>query len=140
MTLSSLRIDVACRALDPLLLGSGFVRGAIECDAGSGGPFASVSYERGNQQLALWCRGDLLSARYSQGAAELDHTLFMSLLGARDSKSFPCTGCAEAQASALASDLKLHGAGFLERESIQVVQLAAQHAKDPGRFRGFRGV
>ena len=108
--------------------------------SGSGGAFASVDYGRGGQRLTLWCRGAGLSAGYGDGSAELDHTLFMSLLGARESKSFPCTGSTEVQAAALADDLKLHGAGFLQQGSSQVAQLAAQHAKDPGRFRGIRGV
>jgi hypothetical protein len=64
----------------------------------------------------------------------------MSLLGVREAKRFPCTGDLAAQVDALASDLDVHGSGFLEPDSNEIARLAAEHARDPGRFLGLRGL
>jgi|RhiMethySRZTD1v2_1073278.scaffolds.fasta_scaffold1603345_1 hypothetical protein len=108
--------------------------------AGSGGEFAEAHYARGSRRLELWWRFDLLAVRYVDEDAVLDHSLYLSLLGARASKRFPCSGGLATQVEALASDLDAHCAGFLDPASDEVRRLAADHARDPGRFRGLRGL
>jgi hypothetical protein len=126
--------------LDPRLESRGFKfidRGRA---VGSGGEFAEVHYVRGDRRLELWWRGDVLAARYVDGDAVLEHSLYLSLLGARASKRFPCPGGLASQVEALASDLDVHCAGFLDQSSDEVRRLAAEHDRDPGRFRGLRGL
>ena len=108
--------------------------------AGSGGEFAEAHYVRGDRRLELWWRGDVLAARYVDGDAVLGHSLYLSLLGARASKRFPCAGGLASQIEALACDLDFHCVGFLDRSSDEVRRLAGEHIRDPGRFRGLRGL
>lgn len=127
-------------ALDSLMEKHGFKFINMGRAVGSGGEFAEAHYARGSRRLELWWRYDVLAARYVDGDAVLEHSLYLSLLGARTSKRFPCAGSLASQVEALAGDLDTQCAGFLDPASDEIRRLAVEHARDPGRFRGLRGL
>ena len=133
-------LSVVRGALDQRLERSGFKFVDGGQARGSGGKYAEAHYVRGSRRLELWWRGDVLRARYVDGEAKLEHSVYLSLLGARASKRFPCAGGLASQIEALASDLDVHCAGFMDPSSDEIRRLAADHVRDPGRFRGLRGL
>ena len=99
-----------------LLERHGFVRAAEQAGKGSGGPFDSVTFAKGDRELRLWRRADSVAVTYRIGDDELDHATYMSeLLGPGGPNRFPAyAGDADRALAALQHDLEEFCGDFLD--------------------------
>lgn len=109
-----------------------FVRTGDDAGKGSGGPFATATFVKGDRQLHLWLRLDSLSVRYQLGDQELDHaTLMRELLGPGGPNRFPAYAeNAELAFAALRHDLERFCSDFLDGTGDEFRRCAAAAVHD----------
>lgn len=117
--------------IEPVLEQHGFVHAGDEAGKGSGGPFASATFVKGDRQLHLWLRVDSLSVHYRLGDQELDHaTLMRELLGPGGGNQFPAYAeNADLAFAALRHDLERFCGDFLDGagDDFRCCFAAAEH-------------
>ncbi|QWT45399.1 hypothetical protein [Azospira inquinata] len=132
----SLRAGVA--VLLPVLAPHGFKFKEGATGASSGGTFASGRFELEDRLLEFHFRHALGLVSYRIGTAEIDHENYLRFAGHWSSHKYPnFGGTPEESFSALASDLLAFFADFLSVTGEQFNAVAAAHAANPTRFKGF---
>jgi hypothetical protein len=115
----------------PLLEQHSFVRAGDEAGKGSGGPFATATFVKGDRHLHLWLRLDSLGVTYRLGDQELDHAALMrELLGPGGPNRFPAHAeNADLAFAALRHDLERFCGDFLDGtgEAFRRCAAAAEH-------------
>jgi hypothetical protein len=107
-------LRAGCDILDPVLKPLGFRFTPENAGMGSGGPFASGTYSRGDRSLELHFRHSLGLVNYHIGDSALDHETYMRLLGVRDKCSYPDFPKMPLDSfRSLANDLKQYCSDFL---------------------------
>lgn len=114
--------------LDPVLNPAGFRFALGDCGVGSGGPYASGSFQRGDLILELHVRRSLGLVTYHAGPDQISHRNLMRTLGHDSEAAYP--GFVDDPLAGfrnLRSDLERFGEPFL-RGDAEAVRLAARDA------------
>jgi hypothetical protein len=123
--------------LDVVLRPCGFVFVLEHHAKGSGGWFASGSYQKGDRRLQLHFRQSLGMVTYFLGADRLDHETYMRLLGVYGRNLYPDFPQEPLDSFRhLASDIESFCADFVSGDSEQFRSLVRQHALNPKAFQG----
>jgi hypothetical protein len=132
----TLRAGIA--VLLPVLGPHGFEFKEGAAGSSSGGVFASGQFEREDRVLELHFRHALGLVTYRIGTAEIDHENYLRFAGHWSSHKYPNSGgTPEESFTALASDLVAFFSDFLSGTGEQFKEVAAAHAANPNRFKGF---
>jgi hypothetical protein len=125
------------RVLDPVLGQFGFIF-ELEAEAkGSGGPFASGSYRKGDRALELHFRHSLGLVRYYIGKATLDHESYMRFVGAYGRNQYPDFPLDPLESFVhLANDINAYCSDFVSGDGRNFTLWAQRLSENPGVFRG----
>lgn len=119
--------------------GFAFVKG--ESGVGSGGTFATGCFVKGDRKLEFSVRHGLGMVVYSIGPATLDHEAYLRHLGKWAQRNYPgFGGTVEGDFNALALDLQAFCSDFVSGGGAEFAALAAEHAANPGKFKGFNAM
>ncbi|HYI10505.1 MAG TPA: hypothetical protein VEK57_15700 [Thermoanaerobaculia bacterium] len=111
--------------LAPALLPAGFRASAIEEGIGSGGPFATVRYIRGDRMLELHFRHSLGMVRYHIGAHHASHPSYMRAATTEGEASYPGFSTDPLVAfEHLRSDLERFASDFLHGDGAALLKAA----------------
>ena len=122
--------------LQPLMQGHGFEYRAGSEGKGSGGPFASGSFVRGDRRLELHVRYSLGLVSYHVGFASLDHESYMRLLGVYGSNRYPgFDGSNREVFERLRDDLREFGGDFLSGSGSALSTLPTNFSVIPASSR-----
>jgi len=123
--------------LDAVLRPHGFVFALEHHAKGSGGCFASGSYEKGDRRLEMHFRETLGLVTYSIGGDRLDHETYMRLLGVYGRNQYPDFPQEPLDSfRRLASDINSYCADFVAGDGARFRSLVRQHALNPKAFHG----
>lgn len=127
--------------LRPVLEPHGFAFVAGDSGKGSGGLFASGEFVRGDRRLELHVRHGLGLVRYHVGEATVDHETYLRYGGHWSQRSYPDFSSDPLRGFAgLAKDLAAFFSDFVSGDGRAFRALASEHARDPGRFKGFQAL
>jgi hypothetical protein len=131
------RLLAGAEILDPVLQPHGFVF-KLEChDKGSGGPFASGAYCKGDRRLELHFRFSLGMVSYHFGEDSLEHETYMRLLGVYGRNQYPDFPTEPLESFRhLAADIKEYCENFTSGDGEQFRSLARAFQKSPAMFKG----
>jgi hypothetical protein len=129
------------RILDPILNAHGFVFEPGEIAKGSGGPFATGAYVKGNRRLELHFRWSLGLVTYHFRNHRLSHADYMwSVLGAQGGNRYPGFSDDPLQAFRdLAADLGGHARDFVSGTDEEL-QARFDHALANPKPVGLKGI
>jgi hypothetical protein len=134
-------LEEGAKLLRPVLEHHGFAFVAGDSGASSGGLFASGEFVRGDRRLELHVRHGLGLVRYHVGEATLDHESYLRDGGHWSKRSYPDFSSDPIQGFvALAKDLAAFFPDFLGGDGRAFRALAAEQARDTGRFKGFQAL
>jgi hypothetical protein len=123
--------------LDATLRPHGFLFSFNHHGKGSGGWFASGSYQKDDRRLELHFRQALGMVTYSLGSDRLDHETYMRMLGVYGRNQYPDFPQEPLNSfRCLASDLESFCDDFIAGDAAQFRALARQHALNPKAFQG----
>jgi hypothetical protein len=104
----------------------------------SGGQFASGSFERNDRTLELHFRYGLGLVTYRIGEASLDHESYLRHSGIWSARKYPDFGSTPIESfQALSHDLSVFCTDFLRGNGDEFKAIAAAHAANPNKFKGF---
>ena len=125
--------------LEPLMRRNGFEYQPGAEGKGSGGPFASGSFVRGDRRLELHVRESLGLVAYHLGNASLDHETYMRFLGVYGQNRYPgFEGSSRQVFERLKDDLSNFASDFLSGSGQQFGQFAEELQRNPGKFKGLK--
>ena len=113
--------------LDPVMKPAGFEFVLGACGIGSGGPFASGTYERGGRKLELHFRTSLGLVTYHIGGDHIGHRDLMRALGRLEDAAYP--GFSDDPLAGfrdLRQDLERFGGAFLEGQDLSLKRAARE--------------
>jgi hypothetical protein len=129
-------LEEGARLMSPKLEPLGFGFQLTRTASGSGGAFAEGAFSRGDRQLIIWARFDVLhGVRYSIGSETFDHETYMTALGKRDAAQYPGFPSADRFGGfrRLLADLELCG-DFFDGDSSRLLRLVAAAPQPPEGF------
>ena len=130
MTNPSEVLQAGCGILDEVLVPHGFSHTAIRSGQGSGGPFASTEYVRGERRLEVHFRESLGLVAYHDRNVRASHQAYMrQVLGSAGGNQYP--GFSRDPLDGfrhLAHDLRQFGADFLQGPATILRQAAQAEA------------
>ena len=125
-------------ALRPILEPAGFSFRQGEIGSGSGGAFAAGAFVRGDRSLEFSVRHGLGLVVYRIGTIQLSHENYLRYSCHWKARRYPNFGGSVAESfAALAYDLTAFFQDFLSGTGSDFNAVAAEVARDPGRFKGF---
>lgn len=131
-------LRAGAEVLSPILHPHGFKFKEGTSGVGSGGAFASGTFERGDRIIELHFRHSLGLVSYRIGSSLIDHENYLRFSGHWADRRYPGYSATPLEGfAALAHDLSAFFTDFLAGTGEKFKMVVAEYAANPNRYRGF---